>query len=69
MMAKKEEQARTLKVTLVKSPIGYAQNQKDTVRSLGLKKVNKSVMLPDNPQVRGMIYKVRHMLLVEEPSS
>jgi large subunit ribosomal protein L30 len=69
MMAKKAEQARTLKVTLVKSPIGYAQNQKDTVRSLGLKKVNKSVMLPDNPQVRGMIYKVRHMLLVEEPSS
>lgn len=68
MMAKKKEQARTLKVTLVKSPIGYAQNQKDTVRSLGLKKVNKSVMLPDNPQVRGMIYKVRHMLLVEEPS-
>ena len=67
-MAKKKEQARTLKVTLVKSPIGYAQNQKDTVRSLGLKKVNKSVMLPDNPQVRGMIYKVRHMLLVEEPS-
>ena len=69
MMAKKEEQARTLKVTLVKSPIGYAQDQKDTVRSLGLKKVNKTVMLPDNPQVRGMIYKVRHMLLVEEPSS
>ena len=69
MMAKKKEQARTLKVTLVKSPIGYAQDQKDTVRSLGLKKVNKSVMLPDNPQVRGMIYKVRHMLLVEEPSS
>jgi large subunit ribosomal protein L30 len=68
-MAKKKEQARTLKVTLVKSPIGYAQNQKDTVRSLGLKKVNRSVMLPDNPQVRGMIYKVRHMLLVEEPSS
>ena len=68
-MAKKQEQARTLKVTLVKSPIGYAQDQKDTVRSLGLKKVNKTVMLPDNPQVRGMIYKVRHMLLVEEPSS
>jgi large subunit ribosomal protein L30 len=69
MMAKKEENARPLKVTLVKSPIGYAQDQKDTERSLGLKKVNKSVMLPDNPQVRGMIYKVRHMLLVEEPSS
>lgn len=68
-MAKKQEQARTLKVTLVRSPIGYAQDQKDTVSSLGLKKVNKSVMLPDNPQVRGMIYKVRHMLLVEEPSS
>ena len=68
-MAKKKEQARTLKITLVKSPIGYAQNQKDTVRSLGLKKVNRSVMQPDNPQVRGMIYKVRHMLLVEEPSS
>jgi large subunit ribosomal protein L30 len=65
-MAKKKEQARTLKVTLVKSPIGFEQSQKDTVRSLGLKKVNTSVMLPDNPQIRGMVYKVRHLVAVEE---
>jgi len=65
-MAKKKEQARTLKVTLVKSPIGFEQSQKDTVRSLGLKKINTSVMLPDNDQVRGMVNKVRHLVLVEE---
>jgi large subunit ribosomal protein L30 len=65
-MAKKKEQARTLKVTLVKSPIGFEQSQKDTVRSLGLKKVNTSVMLPDNPQIRGMVNKVRHLVAVEE---
>jgi large subunit ribosomal protein L30 len=67
-MAKKKEQVqeKTLKVTLVKSSIGFAQNQKDTVRSLGLRRINHTVTLKDNPQIRGMIYKVRHLLTVEE---
>jgi large subunit ribosomal protein L30 len=70
-MAKKKEQVqeKKLKVTLVKSSIGFAQNQKDTVRSLGLRKINHSVTLSDNPQIRGMIYKVRHLLSVEELES
>lgn len=67
-MAKKKEQIqeKKLKVTLVKSSIGFAQNQKDTVRSLGLRRINHTVTLSDNPQIRGMIYKVRHLLTVEE---
>ncbi|MEO8609892.1 MAG: 50S ribosomal protein L30 [Chloroflexota bacterium] len=67
-MAKKKEQIqeKKLKVTLVKSSIGFAQNQKDTVRSLGLRRINHTVTLTDNPQIRGMIYKVRHLLTVEE---
>ena len=67
-MAKKKEQVETkqLKVTLVKSSIGFAQSQKDTVRSLGLRRINHTVTLKDNPQIRGMIYKVRHLLTVEE---
>jgi large subunit ribosomal protein L30 len=67
-MAKKKEQVQTkqLKVTLVKSSIGFEKSQKETVRSLGLRRINHTVTLSDNPQIRGMIYKVRHLLSVEE---
>lgn len=67
-MAKKKEQveSKQLKVTLVKSAIGFEKSQKETVRSLGLRRINHTVTLKDNPQIRGMIYKVRHLLTVEE---
>jgi large subunit ribosomal protein L30 len=67
-MAKKKDQIqeKKLKVTLVKSSIGFEKSQKETVRSLGLRRVNHTVTLSDNPQIRGMIYKVRHLLSVEE---
>jgi large subunit ribosomal protein L30 len=67
-MAKKKEQVQTkqLKVTLVRSSIGFEKSQKETVRSLGLRRINHTVTLTDNPQIRGMIYKVRHLLTVEE---
>ena len=67
-MAKKKEQVQTkqLKVTLVKSSIGFEKSQKETVRSLGLRRINHTVTLSDNPQIRGMIYKVRHLLSVED---
>ena len=67
-MAKKKEQVQTkqLKVTLVRSSIGFEKSQKETVRSLGLRRINHTVTLKDNPQIRGMIYKVRHLLTVEE---
>ena len=63
-MAKKK--TATLRITLVKSPIGYTQRQKDTVRSLGLKRMHQTVERPDSPQVRGMINAVGHLVEVEE---
>ena len=58
--------AEKLKVTFVKSPIGAVPKHKATVEALGLRKVNKSVELPDNDAVRGMIWHVRHLVKVEE---
>ncbi|MBA3946524.1 MAG: 50S ribosomal protein L30 [Herpetosiphonaceae bacterium] len=55
-----------LKVTYVKSVIGYSHDQKRTVASLGLRKIRQSVLLPDNAAVRGMCFKVRHLVLMEE---
>jgi large subunit ribosomal protein L30 len=57
---------KMLKITLVRSTIGYKYDQKDTVRRLGLKKMHQTVIKEDNPQVRGMIEKVKHLLAVEE---
>lgn len=57
-----------LKITLVKSPIGYAKDQKVTVQTLGLKKLQQSVVHSDTPQIRGMVNKVKHLVKVEEIS-
>jgi len=56
----------TLKVTLVKSPIGFKNNQGAVVRSLGLRRIRHSVELKDTPAVRGMIHKVRHLVEVSD---
>ena len=58
--------AGKLKVTLVKSTIGAIPKHRATVEALGLKKLNKSVELPDNDAVRGMIWHVKHLVKVEE---
>lgn len=58
--------AEKLKITLVKSPIGAVPKQKATVKAMGLRKLNKTVELPDNNAVRGMIQSVRHLVKVEE---
>ena len=55
-----------LKITYKKSAIGYAQDQKDTVVALGLKKLGASVVHDDTPAIRGMIHKVQHLVEVEE---
>ena len=55
-----------VKVTLVKSLIGCKKNQIATVEALGLKKIRSSVIQPDNPAIRGMIFTVKHMVSVEE---
>ncbi len=56
----------TLRIKYTKSTIGYSQSQKDTVLSLGLTKLNQVVELPDTPSIRGMIFKVKHLVTVEE---
>lgn len=58
--------ADKLKITLVKSTIGSIPKHKKTVEALGLKKVNKTVELPDNDAVRGMVKQVCHLVKVEE---
>jgi large subunit ribosomal protein L30 len=55
-----------LKVTQVRSKIGSKQNQRDTLRSLGLKRVNDVVVKEDRPEIRGMIHTVTHLVRVEE---
>ena len=57
---------KMLKITLVKSPIGAVPKNRATVEAMGLTKMNKSVVLPDNDSTRGMIRKVGYMLKVEE---
>ena len=58
--------ADKLKITLVKSPIGAIPKQRATVEALGLRKLNKTVELPDNAATRGMIKQVSHLVKVEE---
>jgi large subunit ribosomal protein L30 len=66
-MAKaKKSQEKFVRITLVKSPIGYSVRQKDTVRALGLRRMNQTVEHSDTPVIRGMIAKVSHLLEVEE---
>ena len=57
---------KKLRITLVKSPIGAVPKNRKTVEELGLRKVNKTVEMPDNAAVRGMIRQVRHLVKVEE---
>ena len=59
------ERAKSLRITLVRSPLGNTQRHKDTVRALGLHRIRQSVVQPDSPAVRGMLAKVAHMVKVE----
>jgi large subunit ribosomal protein L30 len=55
----------TVKVTLVKSPIGFNKNQGVVVRSMGLRRIRHTVELKDTTEIRGLIHKVRHLVTVE----
>ena len=55
-----------LKITWVKSAIGYKKNQKATIVALGLKRIGQTIEQPDLPQIRGMVFTVRHLVRVEE---
>jgi large subunit ribosomal protein L30 len=57
---------KEIRVTLVRSPIGFPKRQKATVRALGLRRMNQTVTHVDSPAVRGMIAKVVHLVEVEE---
>ncbi len=65
-MAKRASKGKVLRITLVKSPIGYSLRQKRTVRALGLRRLRQTVEQVDNPAVRGMITKIQHLVQVEE---
>lgn len=66
MAAKKTAAPATVKVTLRKSPIGRSPRQGLTLQSMGLRKLNQTVELQDNPSTRGMIAKVAHLVEVGE---
>ncbi len=60
---------KKLRVTLVRSPIGYNKRQKATVKALGLGRMNSTVVHDDTPPIRGMIHKIIHLVKVEEIES
>jgi len=65
-MANKKQTEKVLRITLVKSPIGYDKRQKATIRALGLHRLHQSVEHVDSPALRGMVSKVNHLVEVEE---
>ncbi len=65
MMAEK----KTIRVTLVRSPIGYTERQRKTLHGLGLRRMHQTVDVIDHPAVRGMIAKVTHLVEIEEGSN
>ena len=61
-----EPKEKIVRVTLVKSPIGFSVRHKATVRALGLRRMHQTVEHVDTPTLRGMLYKVNHLVKVEE---
>ncbi len=57
---------RKLRITWVKSAIGYGRDQKATIRALGLRRLKQTVVHEDTPAIRGMVFKVEHLVEVEE---
>ena len=66
MSKQTSDKRKHVRVILVKSPIGYSERQKGTIRALGLRRMGDSVMQEDTPVIRGMIFKVSHLVRVEE---
>ncbi len=56
---------KKLKVTQVRSTIGFNKKQRDVIRSLGLRRIRHTIEVPDTPEMRGIIHKVRHLVVVE----
>ena len=64
--AKSAPKEKIVRVTLVKSPIGYSKRHKGTVQALGLRRMHQTVEHVDSPALRGMIYIVHHLVEIEE---
>ena len=67
--AKRNDEASRIRVTLLRSSIGYEKSQQLVVRGLGLRRIGQSVEVVDNPSVRGMIRAVRHLVSTEPKHS
>jgi large subunit ribosomal protein L30 len=66
MPNRKNQPVKKLRITLVKSAIGYSERHKATVRALGLRRLNQTVEHVDSPTLRGMLAKVNHLVVVEQ---
>ena len=58
--------SKKLRIRQVRSTINAKEEHKRTIRALGIRRMQQTVLLPDNPQIRGMVHAVRHMVVVEE---
>jgi large subunit ribosomal protein L30 len=65
-LAEQKSGQSTIRIKLVRSPIGYEKSQKATVKALGLTKMGQVVERPDNPAIRGMVNTVKHMVVIVE---
>lgn len=65
-MAKSQSADKSIRVTLVRSPIGYTKDQRATANALGLRRLHQTVEHKDSPALRGMIQKIIHLVQVEE---
>jgi large subunit ribosomal protein L30 len=66
MSSSTDSGAKSVRVTLIKSPIGYSKRRKATVRALGLRRMHQTVEHVDSPSLRGMLYQVNNLVIVEE---
>jgi large subunit ribosomal protein L30 len=66
MAKKKKKTEKIIRITLRKSPIGYSERQKGTVKALGLKRMHQSIEHADTPIMRGMVARIAHLVEVEE---
>jgi large subunit ribosomal protein L30 len=69
MPRKKATKEKIIRVTLIRSPIGYSKEHKETVRALGFKHLHQTVEHVDSPTLRGMLYKVAHLVVAEEKTN
>jgi large subunit ribosomal protein L30 len=66
MAEKNTNKEKLIRITLIKSPIGYSKKHKGTIQALGFKRLYQTVEHVDSPVLRGMIYKVSHLVQIEE---